>query len=76
MATLGTHAARAVSAGPHVAASCAFSSCGGFIQLGSLRQCQRLQLGVRELERYGGTLEAGPRADGISGAVFTVRLPV
>ena len=28
------------------------------------------------VERYGGTLEAGPRADGISGAVFTVRLPV
>ena len=46
------------------------------MQLGSLRQCQRLQLGVRKVERYGGTLEAGPRADGISGAVFTVRLPV
>jgi len=28
------------------------------------------------VERYGGTLEAGPRTDGITGAVFTVRLPV
>lgn len=27
------------------------------------------------VERYGGTLEAGPRTDGVSGAVFTVRLP-
>ena len=28
------------------------------------------------VERYGGTLEAGPRTDGVTGAVFTVRLPV
>jgi signal transduction histidine kinase len=27
------------------------------------------------VERYGGTLEAGHRADGVTGAVFTVRLP-
>ena len=46
------------------------------MQLGSLRQCQSLQPGVRELQRYGGTLETGPRADGISGAVFTAQLPV
>jgi signal transduction histidine kinase len=28
------------------------------------------------VERYGGTLEAGHRTDGVTGAVFTVRLPV
>jgi C4-dicarboxylate-specific signal transduction histidine kinase len=27
------------------------------------------------VERYGGTLEADPRTDGVTGAVFTVRLP-
>jgi C4-dicarboxylate-specific signal transduction histidine kinase len=27
------------------------------------------------VERYGGTLQASVRTDGVSGAVFTVRLP-
>jgi signal transduction histidine kinase len=27
------------------------------------------------VERHGGTLEVGHRADGVTGAVFTVRLP-
>jgi hypothetical protein len=31
---------------------------------------------LKLLARYGGTLDAGPRTDGVTGAVFTVQLPV
>ncbi len=44
--------------------------CTGFPDPRPSDLCTRANL----MERYGGTLDAGPRTDGVTGAVFTVRL--